>query len=41
MTDFPHRDPLDARDLSLDSWLIAIATALLALVVAALPHLHS
>lgn len=40
MTDFPHRFPLDVRGLSLNSWLIAIATALLALVVAVLPHLH-
>ncbi len=40
MTDLPHRFPLDVRDLSLDNWLIAAATALLALVAAVLPHLH-
>jgi hypothetical protein len=40
MTDFPHRFPLDVRDLSLDSRLIAVATVLLALVVAVLPHFH-
>lgn len=40
MTDIPHRFPLGVRDLSLDSWLIAVATALPALVVAVLPRLH-
>lgn len=40
MTDFPHRDPFEATELSLESWLIAIATALVALVIAALPYVH-
>ena len=31
MTDFPHRDPIET-ELSLDSWLVAIATALVAMV---------
>jgi hypothetical protein len=37
MTDFPHRDPIET-ELPLESWLIAIATALVALLIAALPY---
>jgi hypothetical protein len=40
MTDFPHRDPAEKADLSLENWLVAIATALAALLIAALPSLH-
>lgn len=39
MTDFPHRDPIES-ELSLESWLIAIATALVALLIAALPYVR-
>lgn len=40
MTDFPHRDPVEAAELSTESWLIAVATALVALLIAALPYIH-
>lgn len=39
MTDFPFRDPIET-ELSVGSWLIATAAALLALLVAALPYVH-
>jgi hypothetical protein len=39
MTDFPHRDPIET-ELSLESWLIAIASALAALLIAVLPYVH-
>jgi hypothetical protein len=39
MTDLPHRDPIE-NELSLENWLIAIATALLALLIAALPYVR-
>jgi len=39
MTDFPHRDPID-NELSLENWLIAVATALVALLIAALPYVR-
>lgn len=40
MIDLPNRDPFDASELSVGSWLIAVATALVVLVVTVLPHLH-
>ncbi len=39
MTDFPYRDPVDT-ELSLENWLIAVATALGALLIAVLPYVH-
>lgn len=37
MSDFPYGDPIEA-ELSVGSWLVAVAAALVALLVAALPY---
>lgn len=39
MTDFPHRDPIET-ELSLENWLVAIATALVALLISVLPYVR-
>jgi hypothetical protein len=41
MSDFPHEPPRLAPQGTLEDWLLAIATALVALLaIGVLPHIH-